>query len=409
VVLDAPYTHPHLGFSGVQIFEWGTWAHYWRPMGVPEGFFRQFVAACGDSPIGLEANQVGLGPLDLPDLRRRLVRAAELKTRAARWLMTQVSWDLFFLVYGETHPAAHYFWSGNGSGAGAEVGSAGTFLLEVYQAIDRGLGDLLAGIGDDTTVILVSGDGVGPNHAGWHLLPTVLRRLGFTAGPGPDAPGGALAARQDPARKSLLKRLRDAVPSDLRRSVSRHLPARWRDSLMSRWATADIDWSGTRAFCLPTDLEGIIRVNLRGREPLGVVEPGKPYEDVCRELSGALTRLVNPRTGRSAVRRVVCADAALPGERRDYLPDLIVLWADEAAIDEVQSPEVGVVRGQSPDARTGTHRPPGFVLVHGPGAGPGPREGRGHIVDFAPTILARFGLSSAPAMTGRIFSDLGVN
>ena len=34
-VLDAPYTHPEPGFTGIQVFDWGTWAHYLEPQSTP--------------------------------------------------------------------------------------------------------------------------------------------------------------------------------------------------------------------------------------------------------------------------------------------------------------------------------------------------------------------------------------
>jgi hypothetical protein len=47
-------------------------------------------------------------------------------------------------------------------------------LLEVYQAIDRAIREIIEGIKDDVTLYIISGDGIGPNYTGWHLLPQVL-------------------------------------------------------------------------------------------------------------------------------------------------------------------------------------------------------------------------------------------
>ena len=43
------------------------------------------------------------------------------------------------------------------------------------------------------------------------------------------------------------------------------------------------DWSRTTAFPLPTDQHGWIRINLSGRERLGIVPP-EAYEQACAEL-----------------------------------------------------------------------------------------------------------------------------
>jgi hypothetical protein len=71
----------------------------------------------------------------------------------------------------------------------------------------------------------------------------------------------------------------------------------------------------------------------------------------------------------------------------------------------VRSSRTGIVSGNSPDPRSGTHRGPGFVLASGPGIAPGTTLA-GHIVDFAPTALARMGISVPDTMRGRIWPEL---
>ena len=54
----------------------------------------------------------------------------------------------------------------------------------MYVALDTAVGELVRSVGSHTTVMLVSGDGMGPNYSGSHLLEDVLVRLGVltTAG-----------------------------------------------------------------------------------------------------------------------------------------------------------------------------------------------------------------------------------
>jgi predicted AlkP superfamily phosphohydrolase/phosphomutase len=198
-----------------------------------------------------------------------------------------------------------------------------------------------------------------------------------------------------------VRAVRDLLPKDLRKSLARLLPTGLRDRLAQRVDTATFDWSRTRAYCLPTDLEGCIRINLKGREPEGVVAPGADYEAVCRDLVAALTELTDPESGRRVVREVVVTDQAFPGARRGHLPDLIVLWEAAAPITAIASARIGEVRGASPDPRPGTHVEPGFALMRGPGIPAGRTLDHGHIFDLAPTILARFGVAAPAHMTGR--------
>jgi predicted AlkP superfamily phosphohydrolase/phosphomutase len=392
VVFDAPETFPSDAFPGVQVFEWSTWAWYWRRMTAPAALEANLKDRFGDPPLKLEARRLGLG-MPRPDvLTRELLENAAVKAQAARWLMREQPWDAFVLVFAEPHPAGHYLYP---TGAVDDPSDARMKpLREIYAAVDAAVGQVLEGVPDDATVIVVSGDGVGPNHCGWHLLPDVLRRTGFAHAAGDDA-----AAR--PTRRSLLQRVRDSIPPSARSAISSRLPWQLRDRLVSRLATDNIDWSRSRAFCLPTDLEGCIRINVKGREPHGIVEAGAEYDDVCAALTEAALALVNPDTGAPAVREVCRIDRRFPGERRDHLPDLVVAWAEGAPIARVYSERAGLVTGRSPDPRTGTHQPRSFVAMRGPRIRRGPLPEGLHIVDVAPTMLACLELPPAPGMDGR--------
>jgi predicted AlkP superfamily phosphohydrolase/phosphomutase len=91
------------------------------------------------------------------------------------------------------------------------------------------------------------------------------------------------------------------------------------------------------------------------------------------------------------VRQVHLRHQVFPGELGDHLPDIIVTWNDEAPINGLASPRVGLVEEASPDPRTGTHSTSGFLLAAGPGVAAGGR-GQGHLLDVAPTVLELLGL-----------------
>jgi predicted AlkP superfamily phosphohydrolase/phosphomutase len=397
VVFDAPYTEPEGGFEGVQVFDWGTWAQYLGTSSTPKAAVKELTRHCGSYPLGLEAHDIGLVAWDPDDMEQRLTRAIAAKARAVTWMLDRQPWDFFFAVFGETHPAAHYCWPADGN-----ADSDAPQLLRIYQALDKAIGEILESAGQDVSVFVVSGDGVGPNYSGWHLLPEVLEKLGYFAKvnmTGDSIPDTAAS----PRKRDPVKAIRDLIPKDFRKALARRLPTKLRDKLAQRVDTADIDWSNTRAFCLPTDLEGYIRVNLRGREPEGIVEPGAEYQSVCQELVETLGGLKNPATGRNAVREVIVAEQALQGPRRDQLPDVVVCWSDEARILALESDAVGTVSGASPDGRTGTHKPPGFVLARCVSDRTISIREQAHIFDFAPTLLASFGVDKPAAMEGRVW------
>lgn len=401
-VFDAPYSHPEEGYGGAFIYDWGTWAHYLRPGSSPPALIRQLDKACGPYPLGNEANDLGFAPLDVADTTARLVKSVQAKADATCWLMKGQGAEVSFTVFGETHVAGHYLWSASLQDTAARLEASP--MLAVYEELDRAIGRIQDAAGPDATVVVISGDSVGPNNAGWQLLPEVLERLGYLATPQAqqDGDGSPPSARKfDP-----VKALRDLLPKDFRKSLARKLPTKLRDKLAQRVDTADIDWTRTRAFWLPTDLEGCIRVNLKGREPQGTVEPGAEFERVVDELTAEFNALRDVNTGRPIVRDVIRTDRAMPGERGAYLPDLIVRWDASAPITAARSPRVGTVSSPSPDTRPGTHRGPGFIVAMGPGISRGSELRDGHILDFAPTLLARLGVAVPEHMHGRVWREL---
>ena len=382
-VFDAPYVHPEEPSRATQIFDWGTWARHWRTSSHPPALLRRLQRACGRYPLGLEALDIGL--VHSGEMRRRLVGSVAAKATATTWLMEREAWDLFFVTFGETHAAAHYCSRPAGDAARPED------LVAVYRAIDQAIGEIVEQAGEDTTVHVISGDGVGVNHGGWHLLPDVLRLLGYLVEPAPE---------EGSESRDVVRRLRDKLPKDLRKQIARKLPGWLRHRLAMRVDTGAIEWSSTRAYCLPTDLEGYIRINLVGREPQGIVEPGEAYDAVCAELTDRLLELTDPATGGRVVRRVVRVDEVFPGSRADQLPDLVVLWeAELGQLQAVSGPGIGTVEGAPLDARPGTHEPPGFLLTVEPGGASGETTDQGHVQDLAPSLLSHFGVATPSYMT----------
>jgi predicted AlkP superfamily phosphohydrolase/phosphomutase len=401
-VFDVPYCHPEPGYTGRYLNDWGNWAQYQETRAVPQGLLAELERAVGKYPLGMEAHDLGFGVLEAGPTAERLVRALDARSRATTWLMGSEPWDLFVTVLDETHPAAHYCWLPPPADA-TEPPAEQPHLLRVYEALDRAIGAIVAAAGPDTTILVVSGDAIGANRAGWHLLPDILGRLGLFASadsPAGPATGDAAASRAKPGFDPV-KAVRDLLPKDFRKQLARLLPTKMRDQLAKRVDTAAVDWSRTKAYWLLTDLEGCIRVNLRGREPQGIVAPGAEYEAVLDELERELAALIDPRTREPAVTRILRADRDLPGERRDHLPDLVVHWSRAAPITALSSARIGTVEGVSPDPRPGTHAGPGFAVIAGPEIGQGALPATASLYDVAPTVLARLGLPPAASMAGR--------
>jgi predicted AlkP superfamily phosphohydrolase/phosphomutase len=162
----------------------------------------------------------------------------------------------------------------------------------------------------------------------------------------------------------------------------------------ARLSTSGVDWSATRAFLLPSDENGQIRLNLRGREREGIVDPAQADEVLTEIADGVLSfRHVDGSPVAASVDR---ADGFYSGSRAGLLPDLVIRWPAklQSGVRSVHSDRYGdLVRDpRSGTGRNGAHTPDAWALVV-PGRSRARSPGRpGRVTDVAATILATQGI-----------------
>jgi predicted AlkP superfamily phosphohydrolase/phosphomutase len=160
-----------------------------------------------------------------------------------------------------------------------------------------------------------------------------------------------------------------------------------------------------------------IRLNLAGREPKGVLRPGGEADAFCVDLIKNLLEVVDERTGRPVLTRVVRTADRFEGEHMAYLPDLLLDWDDAvptgsshhaggaAATVRVHSQSIGVVEGTNHFTRTGDHRIGGLFVAAGPGIRPGTLNRVVSTMDVAPTLAAMLGAPSTPS-DGQVIQEI---
>jgi predicted dehydrogenase/predicted AlkP superfamily phosphohydrolase/phosphomutase len=415
VVMDAFLTCPLQNFNGTQIVEWGTWTWFSEPTITPESVRKELQRKFGAYPAE-DHSKVGMTPPPDPQgFHRRLLAAVAKKTEVVKWLLDRKDWDFFLVVFGESHPAGHYFWHYHDPSYVAHSNDKpGVHALrDIYVALDRAIGELVQTVDDRTTVFVVSGDGIGANYSGSHLLYDLLTRMKVfnhvaAQANGAGAPGQASAPKAD-----MITAARNMIPKSVRVAVSRALlPRSVNEKLSLRWKTAGISWQHTRAFLIENANEGFVRINLKGREPEGIVELGKEYESLCEEIYQTLRTATNPANGKLVASSVYKVDDLYRGSCRSHMPDIIVTWNEDAKLTtELLTKKYGVARSplagyQITPYYTGNHRPSAFMAAVGSDIPVGKTLKGASILDLAPTILSYFGIRPADYMQGAVLREL---
>lgn len=344
----------------------------------PPALEQEVRQVAGTDPVGV-CDLVRQRPHELLRLKEGLIERAARRADLALAVLAQGPWDLFMLNFSEAHCGGHHLWAAHDSEHPqyrtefrALLGEDP--LLDVYQAIDRSLGRIVDALGHDAFLLVLATHGMGPRYDAAAALDSVLRRLD-----GIDAPKASGSI--ETVRKMWLQ-----LPGGVRRPFRRVV-----DLLYD--APRERERATRKFFTIPTtDNCGGIRLNLRGREPNGLVEPGPPYNELCEWLERELLLLVNTATGAPAVKRILRGDLLFPGPFRNQFPDLVIEWNHEAPIPAVHSARVGELRVESPNPRTGDHRPKGLVLARSTDLSPHALEGAMALVDLAPTLAARLGV-----------------
>lgn len=168
-----------------------------------------------------------------------------------------------------------------------------------------------------------------------------------------------------------------------------------------------IDWSQTRACVMHAGIYGFLYINLKGRGPVGIVDPDD-YERLRDELVQRFTTATaRDQEGREfPIFPEVHKSEVLYGcKREDHpdLPDLLLVPQPGLAV-------IRKIRGNAPvrwcplRRLEGTHRAEGVVAVGGAGVAAGKRI-EGNIVDITPTVLASLGLRVPLDMQGDVLQE----
>jgi predicted AlkP superfamily phosphohydrolase/phosphomutase len=396
-VIDVPFARPAKRLNGIQVTNWGAhdpWS--WERSSYPASVIDDLVRRFGDHPVGVCNIERKRTTAEYRRLREQLIEGVRKKTALLRHCLELEDWDFFLGVFSESHCVGHHFWHfldpehpRHDPSAGPELGAA---ILDVYREIDAGVGALLERAGEDTDALVMLSHGMGPFFAGAHLLQSVLDRLGMS---------GGIARETDSAvAERTVWGLRHLVPAPVRRRVKGWLP-RLASGMWHRAHPELSPWRLARAFVVPDhNMTSGIRINLRGREPAGIVQPGPEHEALCRELTEVLLSLEDGHTGRKVVQWVKRPGELYQGPHLGDFPDLLVEWDHSAPIQAVRAPGIGTVAEDFPWERTGDHRANGLLL----GRGPTFRSGEIEAIrteDIAPTVLEYFGVPIPTHYEGR--------
>lgn len=223
------------------------------------------------SRIGYRVDvDASLAHRDLDAFLEDLYETTKKRREALLRFWSAERWDFFMCVFTGTDRLHHFLWrqyEDNDPVYAAE-------FLKYYQQVDAIIGEVVDGISDDVALFILSD----------HGFCSLTRQVYI----------------------NYLLKERGLMGFRSEQSLS----------------IADLDPAATRAYCMDP---GRVYVNLKGREPEGIVSPGSEYEDLLEQLKELLLGLTDPQSGQPMVAAVRTRSDLFHGPLVDLAPDLVVV------------------------------------------------------------------------------------
>jgi len=331
-ILEVPFM-PLIGLShGFEISQWGP--HVLLDGGLQFGpSHLEDLVKKQTAAHPLSSGRIGAsGPDDYENLQNLIsacLEGASLRGMLARRLLMETKPRLAIIVFTETHHSAHYLW--NTVEPENELYNDHSFknlrpgrqtFKNIYQEVDRQVERLIETVGAEATVLVFSLQGMRPARGIPVFLEPLLCEMGFSR------LGDWNHQSWTERAMDLIEAVKRRTPAALRKLYYKTVPPGAIVRLARPTMLPRYDWAQTRAFSLPTDQHGWIRINLIGREAKGIV-PVEQYVETCQQLEKWL-RTLTRQDGKPLVSNVIRTAQRAEDALTRRIPDLVVHWEDAA-------------------------------------------------------------------------------
>jgi predicted AlkP superfamily phosphohydrolase/phosphomutase len=313
---------------------------------------------------------------------------SQKRGEAALFLLGELDWDLFMIVFTSVDRLQHFAWKyldprhHDYESEAAEMYKG--VLAGYYSCLDDMIGQLTRRIGEDVHTIILSDHGFGPQYKKFYINNWLVEQ-GFLKIVETKRRWRGLLRRLD------ISRIRKLTPRSLDRRIRRNFTV-----------FNCIDWPRTKAYAGTSSEQGIF-INVKGREPHGIVSPGGEYRQVVDEVCKRLDELVDPATGERVVSEIFRRDDLYWGPYVEFGPDIVfeLMGMSYLTKENIGRHELF----ESSGFESGSHRREGILAMEGPHLKKGATLQDASILDLAPTVLYLLGLPVDDDMDGKVLTD----
>ena len=366
--INVPWTYPCPKVNGIVVAGYGC-PGLESQFTYPESFKAELLAHMPDYQIVSKwdkSRQYDLQKLDAN--LKGVERSFEQRLETARLVSEKVDWNIMMVQFHDTDLIEHYIWPYLDKDTRDQHVPQRNRVFETYKKLDQTLAELLDVAATEELIVVVLSDH-GLRRAVAKVRPNVmlcqwgyLKRKGFLE-----------RTLQHRRRKSRLLQGKKADQKSGVRQPKDH----------------DFNWAASKAMMTTTAINGHICINVKGRQPDGIVEPDSEYDKILQELKQLFSEAVNPHTQERLFAKVGTPAEVygVSGAGAAKFGDLVIVPEPgvELVVSDTRRGEY--VETARDDSLLGTHSYEGIYLVSGKGIRSAGDE-HTHIVNVAPTIYA---------------------
>jgi predicted AlkP superfamily phosphohydrolase/phosphomutase len=407
IIVNVPMTYPPERVNGILISGMdapGVKSGFTYPRGIYEELAREvgeYVIESDASKLFRNGNY--LGALEA------LEQMVDKRYRAVRYLMDKYPWDLFVVVFTATDRVQHDFWRF------MDETDLKNGILRIYQKMDAVIGDLRKRLDEDTTLVVMSDHGAGPNGNKTLYINKWLHSLGLLHYKS-DNIGNPIKRFGHKIRSAWLWRLylilKEILPRGTKDLFRRHTPGMY-GKVRTFGHSSAIDWSKTMAYS--TETAPNIWLNVKGEYPSGIVEPGEEYENIRNFIISQLEELRDPDDDKKIVGEIYRREEVYHGKHLEEAPDIIFQlngythrFSQSAPgakpIQRLSAKDLEFAESVSGRA-SGAHAPNGIIFMEGRNIKKAWQIKEAGIADLTPTISYVLGIPIPLYMDGRVIAE----
>jgi len=244
-----------------------------------------------------------------------VIQCEKRRLEVSLYLKDRYDPDLFVVVFTGLDRIQHYFWHFFDKSHSMYVPSANNKFKEAipnfYELLDEFVGKILKNIPENTKIIIISDHGfescdrifslnrwlANEGYLKWEKsISTKIRKL-------------PLNLMDKLGLKDILKKV---IPNKLKNQA---------ENFKQDLRFKAIDWSRTTAY---SGDNGHISINLKGREPEGIVDQNGEYQKLIHIIKNQLLNSKDPISGQNIFKEVLLRDEVFRGKHRNNIPDIIV-------------------------------------------------------------------------------------